>query len=643
MQYRPEIDGLRAIAILPVVFFHAKWDFFSGGFVGVDVFFVISGYLITSIILKEIATGKFALLSFYERRIRRILPALYLMVFSTIPLTWFFFLPEDMKDYAESLAAVPVFLSNFVFEAQSGYFDRATDIKPLIHTWSLAVEEQFYLFFPIFLVFLMRFGLQAVMFAIIVIASCSFVLAEWGTKHAPTDSFFLLPTRVWELFTGVTVALYVHLRGRVIPNDLLAMVGLMMVLIAIFFYETTTPFPGFYALLPTIGTALVILCAQADGFLGKVLSNRLLVAIGLISFSLYLWHQPILAIATYNLDGQLPIWLSAVLIMLSVGLSVLSYRYVEQPCRDRAIIPTKPLLVVLVAASFVFFAIGFYGVKQEGNLHRFNQQTLEIANPPPGIVASLKKQDDGALVIGIENVAPSIIFMGDSHTAVLTQSLDAALKARGISALVYLTGPCPPLLGVLPVGKRGPICKSVVESAFQTAVESSEIDQIVLHAQWSNYTTGTRWGRRSLRFLSDERSTDTSLEENQRVFEAGLERSITHLGSETSILIIKSVPEYNVLVPNFLAKVFHRTGKLDDGRFRVTKQTYRMRNTGVEDAFSKVAQQSNLRFLEPFLVFCPNDTCQMFDDKMNVLYLDGNHLSRAGADILTKAIQPSID
>jgi peptidoglycan/LPS O-acetylase OafA/YrhL len=643
LKYRREIDGLRAVAVVPVVLFHAKWPGFSGGFIGVDVFFVISGYLISSIILAELAAGKFLFRSFYERRIRRILPALYLMVLATFPFAWFYYLPADLKDYAESLASIPLFLSNFVFEAQSGYFERTTDIKPLIHTWTLAVEEQFYLLFPALLVFLYRFKLRTVFTVILMIACLSLALAEWGTIHYPTDSFFLLPTRVWELFTGVIVALYFHVYGRGLQNGALSLLGLLMICVAVFSYDTQTPFPGLYALLPTIGAALVILCTRTESRVGRFLGNRAFVAIGLISFSLYLWHQPVLAIATYQMGGHLGFWLSVLLILASTGLSVLSWRFIEQPCRDKTRVSSKSLFGVLIGVSLVFLALGFYAVEQKGDLYRFGQNTLRIANPDTGGYASLKRKEDGAIFVGDPDKTPSAVFMGDSHTAVLMQSLNATLKDFGKSALVYLTAPCPPFVGVLPESNRGPACKAVVDRAFQKAAGDTKIKTVVLHAEWSNYTTGTRWGRRSLRYLSDEQSTEVSLDENRRVFEAGLERSLAALGPDKGTLIVTSVPEYEVLVPNYLAKRFHRTGQLDKNIYLVTKEKYDSRNAAVQLAFDGLQDAPGVSFLDAFAIFCPDDKCRMVDDDMNVLYFDANHLSRAGSDTLVREIIPFLE
>ena len=208
MNYRREIDGLRALAVLPVIFFHAGFQAFSGGFVGVDVFFVISGYLITSIILTEKTSGKFTLINFYERRARRILPALFFVMLACLPFAWLWLLPSNLNDFSKNLIVVPLFSSNFLFTNQSGYFDTAIELKPLIHTWSLAVEEQYYLLFPIFISFLWRKAWPWASRIIFVVALISLIFSNWGAYHYPAATFYLLPTRIWELFIGSLVALY---------------------------------------------------------------------------------------------------------------------------------------------------------------------------------------------------------------------------------------------------------------------------------------------------------------------------------------------------------------------------------------------------------------------------------------------------
>ena len=292
MKYRAEIDGLRALAVMPVILFHAGFEWFSGGFVGVDVFFVISGYLITTILISEMAEGKFSIISFYERRARRILPALYFLLIIAL-LYGLFTSPFFARDIFQSIFATTVFAENILLYIESSnYFDVGVDDKLLFHTWSLGVEEQYYLFFPIFLFFTWSFGKKKIFWILSGFAFFSLMLSEWSWRNEPIANFYLAPTRAWELFAGSLIAFYIDKRGQQ-SGQIKAFAGISLIACAIYFYDETTPFPSLYTLVPVIGAALIIIFADSQTFIAKIISNKYLVGIGLISYSAYLWHQPI--------------------------------------------------------------------------------------------------------------------------------------------------------------------------------------------------------------------------------------------------------------------------------------------------------------------------------------------------------------
>ena len=345
MQYRPEIDGLRALAVLPVILFHAGFQVFAGGYIGVDVFFVISGYLITSILLADIEGGEFSLAKFYERRARRILPALIFVLLACIPFAWAWMLPGQLQDFSAALLAVSLFGSNIWFWQHSGYFDSAAEENPLLHTWSLAVEEQYYLLFPIFLLLAWRFGRGKLVWLMLALALLSLLLSEWGWRNAPSANFYLAPSRAWELLAGSITAYWVRNYGLRESNALSA-VGLMGILIPIFFYDHTLPFPGLLALPPVIGTALICLSAGPTTITARVLSLRWLVAIGLISYSAYLWHQPLFAFARIKLVDPSMLVMSTLSIVALV-MAYLSWRFVEQPFRANSGLVTRQSTVFL--------------------------------------------------------------------------------------------------------------------------------------------------------------------------------------------------------------------------------------------------------------------------------------------------------
>lgn len=369
MKYRKEIDGLRAIAVLPVMFFHAGFNIFSGGFIGVDVFFVISGYLITTIILSDQENGNFSIANFYERRIRRILPALFLVTLITIPFAWNLLPPDELKDYYQSVAAVSLFSSNILFWLESGYFDTLAELKPLLHTWSLAVEEQYYLVFPILIVLTWHLGKRYILPMLGLLALLSLLLAQWASENNPSAAFYLLPTRFWELMIGSIAAFimyYPHnfkkiLNVSLTAKQFLSAIGLILIFYAATYFNSRTPFPSVFALVPTVGAALIILYGLNGTLTNRLLCNSVLVWIGLISYSAYLWHQPVLAFARwYQLDKLSPLLLAA-LLMLSLVIAYFSWKYVERPFRKKHEISRKVVFKFAVIGSLGFLLTGFLG------------------------------------------------------------------------------------------------------------------------------------------------------------------------------------------------------------------------------------------------------------------------------------------
>jgi peptidoglycan/LPS O-acetylase OafA/YrhL len=357
VHYRAEIDGLRAVAVLSVILAHAGVPWLPGGFVGVDVFFVISGFLITRLLCTDLESGTFSILRFYERRVRRILPALVLVVVVCLPFAWFWMLPRQLREFSESVTAVALFFSNVEFWRQSGYFASEAASKPLLHTWSLAVEEQFYIVFPFLLWGLVRSGLRP--FALLVgLAVASLALSEWGWRNAPDANFFLIPFRAWELLAGALAALWAG-GHRSAPDDRLALSGLALILLSLVLINKETPFPSLWALLPVGGTVMVILWGSAGSVAARLLTSRPVVAVGLISYSAYLWHQPVFAFARIRLTEEPPPITMALLTILTFGLSWATWKWVESPFRRRPVpvLASRARLFVAAALALVFLLL----------------------------------------------------------------------------------------------------------------------------------------------------------------------------------------------------------------------------------------------------------------------------------------------
>ena len=377
MKYRAEIDGLRALAVVPVILFHAGFELFSGGFVGVDVFFVISGYLITTILTEDIENKRFSIVNFYERRARRILPALFFVMLVCIPFAWMWMLPSQMKDFSHSLVAVSLFASNILFWRESGYFAAAAEEKPLLHTWSLAVEEQYYVLFPIFLILAWRFGKNRVFWMIVVMAAISLLLSEWGWRNKDTANFYLAPTRAWELFAGSISAFIVHKQG-VQKNNSLATIGLGAIVFSIFFYDETTPFPSVYALVPVLGVVLLVLYADKETIAAKLLSTKGFVGIGLISYSAYLWHQPLFAFARIRSLEHPSLFFMSTLGIISIVFAYFSWRYIEKPFRRKNVIKRSYVFFVSAVGGIFFISFGYLGHGSDGFKDRLSPQQSEF-------------------------------------------------------------------------------------------------------------------------------------------------------------------------------------------------------------------------------------------------------------------------
>lgn len=361
MRYRREIDGLRAIAVIPVIFFHAGFKPFAGGFVGVDVFFVISGYLITAILLENLATNEFSILTFYERRARRILPALFLVILSTLPFAWFLMLPDPFENYAQSVIATILFSNNILLAITSGYWSLASEFKPLLHTWSLGIEEQYYIVAPYLLLASWKFARRWIFWVLAFATVASYILCQIETGRNLVYAFFMTYSRAWELLAGSLVA-YVSGRHAFPKRDLPAALGLLLILTAVFTFDQGMAFPGPAALIPTAGTVLVLLYAREGGRVAQLLALRPFVGIGLISYSLYLWHQPLFAFARIgNLQPPEAITY-CLLIALAFGLSFLSWKFVETPFRSRSAVGTLALTVSAstVAAALLALSTAIY-------------------------------------------------------------------------------------------------------------------------------------------------------------------------------------------------------------------------------------------------------------------------------------------
>lgn len=459
--YRAEVDGLRALAVVAVVLFHAGVPGISGGFIGVDIFFVISGFLITQILLRDIEAGQFSLLRFYERRARRILPALFLVVAVTAPMAWAVMLPFQRTAMAESMAALALFISNLLFGAQQGYFRPEAAEIPFLHTWSLSVEEQFYVLFPLLLAFCWKFGARLTIGILAALLVASLLLAQYGTVRDPSRNFFFTGSRIWELMAGALTALAERQFGRRLGN-LLALVGLAATALPLVLYDEATSNPSFWTAIPVAGTATFLFYARNGTLAARLLSLRPIVATGLISYSAYLWHQPLFALTRLSTGTEPAPLLMAALIATTFALAALSWRYVETAFRRPS--PLLPRRPALFGASLAGLAL-MLGVGVAGWAVKGDEAGWLAANPDKAstylLLTDARKSASrtaqfgpcrfntsqfGAEVLArIEACAaqhgPALVILGDSHGIDVYSGL-AGLASDAHFVLGATTGGC---------------------------------------------------------------------------------------------------------------------------------------------------------------------------------------------------------
>jgi peptidoglycan/LPS O-acetylase OafA/YrhL len=635
--HRADIDGLRAVAVLPVVFYHFQIAPFSGGFVGVDIFFVISGYLITSLIHGETLNGAFSLARFYERRIRRILPALFLMMLATTALAGSVLFPQDLMNFARSLVATALFGSNFYFWSTVDYFDIVAERKPLLHTWSLAVEEQFYLLYPALFWLLRGTSQLKLVYVVGAIFLVSLAANIWALRFAPVSDFYLLPFRAWELMLGALLAL-TPLKSSGRTSTMLAWSGLALLLFSIFAFSADTPFPGEYALLPCIGAACVIY-AGPQTIVGRALSLRPVVFIGLISYSLYLWHWPLLIFARYVVLRDLLVCEKLALILISGMVATLSWAYVEKPFRTLGKIASRFLLPLAGSGIGIFVIASIAGEFSRGLPQRFDRAFRSL------VEATVRMPDQCQTPhavgphrfcrIGAPEITPATFVMwGDSHAGTLLPAFMDIVQRERLSGYTAGRGNCAPLTGVMMLsGATGKICRDFNDETVRIATEGN-IRTVFLAAKWAAYAEGTNFsiddGGPSI-FLRDDLSSSSDRRQNIHVFSRGLERTVAALtDAGKNVIIVASVPEMKVSVPHALTRkhMFNL-----DTDIRLELADYLQRQIHVFSEFDKMQRRYGAKIVYPHQMLCANGYCDITRDGV-ALYSDSNHLTKFGAKLL---------
>jgi peptidoglycan/LPS O-acetylase OafA/YrhL len=623
--YRPEIEGLRALAVIPVIFFHAEFKAFSGGFIGVDIFFVISGYLISSLVISDLAKGNFRLLDFYERRARRILPTLFFVMLACVPLVLVWLLPRDAKSFFGSMAAAVVFSSNFFFWRETSYFETTSAMKPLLHTWSLSVEAQYYILFPFVFLLIWRYRPKLINSLLILAFAISLGLAQWGTGRGLNAPFFLLPTRAWEIILGALCAILLR-QATTLHNinknakNIAGIAGLLMIAYAIFFFDHTTPTPSFHTLMPTIGAALLVLFAAEGTVAHKILGLRPFVWMGSLSYSAYLIHQPIFAFMKYKLLADIQSWMMAAACAAVIALSFIIYRCIEMPFRDKSRTSQKFIIYGSFLFSTIIISTGVHGYLKDGFAEKyfatlgspsakkyysfigywggeaFDKQFRRgscffQADSEP--FSKFKKDECLQQISGESN----ILLLGDSHAAHHAQALANLTTAN----LLQATGAgC----RVLIPAKGRPGCQELANYIFKEYLPRQKIFEAIILAE--------RWTEGDQHILSE---TLSALRERAKL-----------------VIIIGPVPEYHYDLPMLLL----RRPELTRGTPLSSALMDRSRLALERAMKSTFDGEEKIIYVSVFDALCESGRCRTVTDADEPMAWDYGHLTVSGSDLIIK-------
>lgn len=648
LTYRPEIDGLRAVAVLAVLLCHAGIAGFGGGYVGVDVFFVISGFLITSLIVQDLQTGTFSFVNFWERRARRILPPAVIVMAATAVAGWFLYLPHDYDLLGQQLAAQSVFGSNILFKMQEGYFDVSSLTKPLLHTWSLAVEEQFYLVFPIVAYFTWKYRREKVTRYLWVCAIITFIGAAFIVRNSPSSAFYLLPFRAWELLLGSLLAVkapQITLGAR--PREILSWAGLIAIAVPIVFYNDDTLFPGALALPPCLGTAMIILAnTQGQTSIGRLLSLRGPVFIGLISYALYLWHWPIMAFVRYSQLFEFSTMIACACMAAAFVLAILTWQLIEKPVRQRRVLGTTRQIYGASFLSLLLLAgIGFAIHMTKGMPQRLSAEVSQLAagaldtNPhrddcdKPAF--SRFAADDICQLNPGKNIVPTIMVWGDSMADGIATAFYDLAQERDVNGHIATAHGCPPVLGFSQRVYKGFDCPGFNAHVFDLIVRKN-IKTVFLIGNWTDH----------LRPESDNFDyADMDWYEPYKPYYsqitmAALRRTADKLEEQgVKVHIVVDVPYAGFDPPRYLAmRALYNMRDLAD---TVPLATYLGGRKNNIDTFMSINAESGIVFIDPHAPLC-NETDCLVHDGNHSLYYNPGHLSAYGAHYLKPLLAPYI-
>lgn len=636
---------------MAVVLFHFSLPGLSGGFVGVDIFFVISGFLIGGILWSELSSqGRLSLTRFYMRRIKRLAPAYVVMALASFAVAWFVLLPFEFREFGKGLIAATLYLANVLFYRQSGYFDTGAEDKVFLHTWSLSVEEQFYIVLPVLLLLLAR-NRRMMIIALAGLFVASLVACIIATPSRPTATFYLFQYRAWELLAGVLLAIYGRETGASWRyTSVLSWLGITLIIGSIFFISPDRGFPGYQAIFPVAGTVLILLNGQHENLVNRALSARVPVAIGLISYSLYLWHWPVLVLSRSYLEGYDSVVVSAFWVAICMALAWASWRYVERPFRSTASpTPSTPRAVFSVAilASASLLALGAGVYLKQGLPERFAPNVRVHITASADFLQDFsrcKVATSGPLAgletcpIGPSDTPPEVLIWGDSHLRAFYEGIAQVAREQQVAGLVIWHAGCPPFFGVqkretAATPAQDEACSAANNKIQAAAAQLPSIKRVLLVARWSYYAQGSGYGADYNNKISLVGKDYTSL----------VETTIKALSSTfESVFVLRQVPE----IPDYDSRLIARQlafGHLEEGealtaRTSVTRSDLQER-TALAEAPFRALDGDKITFLDPWPLLCDAANCSAIRDGAG-MYFDNNHVTNTAARAMRHLFLP---
>lgn len=655
--YRPEIDGLRGLAVLSVVFYHAKISIFDtiifkGGYVGVDIFFVISGYLISSIILKElIFTKKFSLKNFYERRVRRIIPALLFIILVSLPFSWLILLPTSLIDFAKSLISSLFFISNYFFWlTESNYFGDAGIYKPFLHTWSLSIEEQYYVIFPIFFYLLFKYLKKYLLIILSAIFIISLILSTWTSLNNPSASFYFIHTRIWELFTGSIIScLSIFYRNSINDKKICfinSTFGLILIIFYIFFFKEYFIHPSFYSLLLILSVGSVIFFSNEDSFVTKLLSSKILVGVGLISYSLYLWHFPIFAYVRTMGFFDNSFFGKFLCIAVSILLSIFTYFFIEKPARDRKYKFKNILFIIIIVYSFIIL-FSYSIILKEGFTNRL-PDILKKSNLNNEI--NILKDEYGkecfqnitGCRFNIES-KKKIFLIGDSQMGVLAPILKNELVNLNYQFVNFTVGACiyfPDFnLVNLKYKRINESCNNDYFYQLKKILLQESGALIIFGGRFPVYFSNELYNRKDTHEGEWEYSYE-SIKKNKVITEV-FTNEVLELSKKNKIILIYPIPEigFDPLKKIWNTRISIFSNKKNNLKISTSFKDYQDRAKISFETLNQIRGKNIYRFY-PHELFCNTEISErcLVSDENNILYSDNNHPSKKGAEIINKKL-----